>query len=114
MENKIFKKGEKVFDIRYGWGLVFEVYTLVVYVKYSEEEVNYTYSKPDIKLLSYTEYTLQGFSQVRLPEKGELVLVKEEEWENWETAVFDSFVNGNYMDNNGSFWQYCKRFQFID
>ena len=68
-----FKKGDKVFDIRFGWGVVIFMYSfdwekeedskLVCVVKFeNEEEVHYT-KQIALKLLSFTEYTLKGLSQ---------------------------------------------------
>lgn len=68
-----FKKGDKVFDIRFGWGVLIFMYSfdwekeedskLVCVVKFeNEEEVHYT-KQIALKLLSSTEYTLKGFSQ---------------------------------------------------
>ena len=67
-----FKKGDRVFDIRFGWGTISYLYStdwekekndenLVCAAKY--EEVNYTKSMA-LKLLSFTEYTLKGFNQI--------------------------------------------------
>lgn len=68
-----FEKGDKVFDIRFGWGIVIFMYSfnwekeedskLVCVVKFeNEEEVHYT-KQIALKLLSFTEYSLKGFSQ---------------------------------------------------
>ena len=68
-----FEKGDKVFDIRFGWGVVIFMYSfdwekeedskLVCVVKFeNEEEVHYT-KQIALKLLSFTEYSLKGFSQ---------------------------------------------------
>lgn len=68
-----FKKGDKVFDIRFGWGVIIFMYSfdwekeedskLVCVVKFeNEEEVHYT-KQIALKLLSFTEYALKGFSQ---------------------------------------------------
>ena len=79
MEKKVFKKGDKVFDIFYGWGEItniiedeseFEEYPIRVnfpkkgvilsYMKDGKFEVNDNFPR-----LSLAEYTLQGFSQER-------------------------------------------------
>lgn len=77
MKEQIFKLEDKVFDIRYGWGTVVEYddndwYEIgVQFSNDGSEEITY-YSKygkvyPDDEhpMLSFTEYTLQGFSQER-------------------------------------------------
>lgn len=79
MKKQIFKKGERVFDIRYGWGKV--VYKdkdilFPIYVQFDDDDdaqeiVFYTRDGKNmpgdkLPLLSFTEYILQGFTQERL------------------------------------------------
>ena len=71
----IFKKGDKVFDYAFGWGEVVKIenadYTgfLVIDVKFEGEVASYTIDGAlgvdQHPTLSFTEYTLEGFSQVR-------------------------------------------------
>lgn len=73
-EKQIFKVGDKVFDIRCGWGEVikYEIdlsYPVQVRTKNGGVE-GYThdgkvYSSDLNTVLSFKEYTLQGFSQER-------------------------------------------------
>lgn len=75
MSKQIFREGDKVFDIRYGWGEVIRVYNdTCISVKFKKEcntfSCMYRFNglrgdNDDIPLLSFTEYTLQGFSQER-------------------------------------------------
>jgi hypothetical protein len=68
----IFRKGDKVYDIIYGWGEVQWADANGSYpmdVKFKNSTQEYTldgkivlHSPPT---LSFTEYTLEGFSQVR-------------------------------------------------
>jgi hypothetical protein len=101
--NSIFKIGDKVFHIEYGWGEVIgddyedEYYPIdVQFDKFTssftkdgkEDEEVYT------PLLSFTEYTLQGFSQERpivLPEPGELCLVRDKNYDNWLCREFKEY-----------------------
>lgn len=70
---QVFKKGDKVFDIQFGWGVVVEIndkYTFSVFVEFDSGCQTYTkngYYDDDFKhpSLSFTEYTIQGFSQER-------------------------------------------------
>ena len=80
-----FKKGDRVFDIHYGWGLVVDNdgSEFAVHVVFSRTSEWYTddgrLDRDDPPTLSFTEYTLEGFSQERpeeLPEKGQLVYVR--------------------------------------
>lgn len=74
----IFKKGDRVFDIRFGWGKVVYKDKEILFpigVQFdddddSQEIVFYTNDGKNmpsdkLPLLSFTEYTLQGFSQER-------------------------------------------------
>lgn len=77
----VFKVGDKVYHVKYGWGVIQEIagtQALVIYthenligdqiVEEYYERVLYLY------LLSFTEYTLEGFSQERpieLPKVGD-------------------------------------------
>ena len=74
MKKQTFEKGDRVFDIRYGWGIVKYIYTidwekagpdyLVCEVEFNKEEEKCLYTKKSaIQMLSFTEYTLQGFTQ---------------------------------------------------
>lgn len=78
MDKQIFEKGDKVFDIRYGWGTIVKYNATQNYpieVKFDkndlEELIRYTkygkdYKLDDAGLLSFTEYGLDNrFSQER-------------------------------------------------
>lgn len=68
-----FEVGDKVFDIRYGWGEVLQIgdpkgwFPIVVRFKNDPEEIVYAEDgrskfEDDVPLLSFTEYTLHGFT----------------------------------------------------
>lgn len=73
MKKQIFKPGDRVFYYTKGWGIVKTVYNkepfpekLCVSVKFDDkliDTVHFTYRQS--ALLSFTEYTLLGFSQKR-------------------------------------------------
>ncbi len=89
---EVFKVGDRVFDLVYGWGKVIHS-TCPVRAKFSEYTVDYY--KKDLVKLSFTEYTLQGFSQERpieLPEVGEDVLVYDENSDDWILRQFERYV----------------------
>ena len=76
MEKQIFKKGDRVFDIRFGWGKVKEVldtlyhnYPITVFFANIGNVITYasdgSFGAGMPQMLSFTEYTLQGFSQER-------------------------------------------------
>jgi hypothetical protein len=123
----VFKVSDKVFDVKYGWGVVDKVYDTgdyTVYVKFLKHTIAYTLYVAvynDVTpTLSFTEYTLQGFSQERpvvLPEVGELVLVRNQEIERWRTFEFHSFdgLLYNCFNQDGLMgFKECKRFKFIE
>jgi hypothetical protein len=85
-ENNIFKVGDSVFDIQFGWGeVVFIEGGLVYPVSVSFKKTNERYmidgkhnERNLFPSLSFTAYENKGFSQERpqeLPEKGELIMV---------------------------------------
>lgn len=59
-----FKVGDKVFEYTQGWMKVIDEDDRKVVLKDSEGMSHYYYSK-DIKVLSFTEYTLDGYSKER-------------------------------------------------
>jgi hypothetical protein len=86
----IFKVGDKVYHIEYGWGIIEEVINSSILIKIinGHAEERYWFNT---KLLSFTEYTLQGFSQERpieLPEVGELCLVRDKDHHSWIVKEF--------------------------
>lgn len=101
MENKeIFKLGDKVFCALIGHGIVNRVSGTAndlypIEVKYSNGVECYTvdgrYCKAAFPTLSFSEYTLDGFSQKRseiLPEKGQVVWVRDDEDDEWVISHF--------------------------
>jgi hypothetical protein len=104
---QIFKEGDKVFDIRYGWGLVVSVNMLtndwpVEVVFNGKEELldEYTFDGRAFinypPTLSFTEYTLEGFSQERpepLPKPGDIVWVRDTCYDSWMITYFRKFNN---------------------
>ena len=85
MKEEIFKVGDKVYNHHYGWGEIKERYDRYLMVDFDNHKSRFIpftfdgreclrYGNPS---LSFTEYTLKGFSQERpivLPEVGELCL----------------------------------------
>lgn len=121
MEKQIFKVGDKVFDIRHGWGEVINVNHVLTYpiiVEYKDIETSYTtdgkiYTWELQPTLSFTEYTLQGFSQERpkpQPKVGELCVF----WDNntihgrCVIAILESIGIGEYKYlEHGRYWENC-------
>lgn len=116
---EVFKEGDRVFDLVYGWGKVINS-TCPITVKFSEYTVDYY--KKDLVKLSFTEYTLQGFSQerpIKLPEVGELCLVRYYEDDTWSVREFAEYRHGLFIcqafHSQGEVeWKYMKRIKILD
>ena len=93
----IFKVNDDVYDIHYGWGKVFAIKDngstspIIVTFKDLDEEFECLYTSDGrtelgySQVLSFTEYTLKGFSQKRpeeLPKPGDIVWVKDKEYDH--------------------------------
>lgn len=91
MEN-IFKKGDRVFDYTYGWGIVDDMNDFTIRVKFDSSSNNTVlYWGIFLKTLSFTEYTLEGLSQERpepLPKKGQIVWGRDKNYQNWHIYHF--------------------------
>ncbi len=128
MKKEIFKVGDKVYHYKYGWGEVIkEVFECDVLVRYETENLigdNFQYQVVErmlrFELLSFTEYTLQGFSQERpieLPEVGELCLFRDyndECWRGVEFKMYDKTKDFPFRDSNGDGWRQMKRIKILD
>lgn len=90
MEKTIFKVGDRVFDIRWGWGEVVDHLYGDYLIKFHPTNPM-LYNEMSIKMVSFTEYTLEGFTQDRpeeLPNKGDIAWVRNEFPGNWAIGHF--------------------------
>jgi len=116
MKKEIFKVGDKVFVVYYGWGVIRKFERLGVVVDFE----NNSDVTCDIRLLSFTEYTLQGFTQdrpIELPEVGELCLVRDGDDERWVIGEFKEFKAQNeykYVLQNSMVYKQLKRIKILD
>jgi hypothetical protein len=103
----IFKKGDKVFCYMFGgWGEVIEEYGAnAIHCSFSAgnvyltKEGRYLHLNSIPPILSFTEYTLEGFSQERpeeLPKKGDIVWVRGELPSEWIIGHFLDKINNQY------------------
>lgn len=87
----IFKVGDKVYLYPLGWGDI-QYESDYDYSIYFESIEAVRYIGGDVrKLLSFTEYTLEGFTQNRpeeLPKKGDIVWVRKELPDEWHIGHF--------------------------
>ena len=120
----VFKQNDEVFDASFGFGEVIEIkdspdVTYPIIVKFGNDTYSYTldgkrYAKNLVPSLSFTEYDYVngGFSQERrevLPNRGDVVWVKDREESEWICAQFMCKEHGQYKvtgenpfnENNG-------------
>lgn len=112
-----FKLGDKVYLINYGWGEIIELLSADEFVKIKFK--NDTHSFIGFDLVSFTEYTLEGFSQerVELPEVGELCLVRDYDDQYWRGVKFktyDKTLTFPFIDSNDDGWKQIKRIKILD
>jgi hypothetical protein len=117
MKETVFEVGDKVYCVMYGWG---EITRLInshvgeypIEVTFHDDKAGTKWYTPDGRYilelqptLSFTEYTLNGFSQERpieLPEVGEEIMVSNDR-DNW---VIREFVR--YNPNNAHHVVVCE------
>jgi hypothetical protein len=131
----IFKLEDKVFHLQHGWGEVIIIDTEESYpitVCFNDSEM-YRFTKEGRKnswdktpTLSFTEYTLQGFTQERpivLPEVGELCLARNDDHENWLVCKFIEYstisihpfvVNMQMFTLDTNCFRQLKRIKILD
>jgi hypothetical protein len=95
MSNQIFKEQDRVYHFLYGWGEVVKLLSnnnqSWVRVQFDKQAKGFEDNFRDGFLLSFSEYTLEGFSQERpeeFPEKGQIVWVRDGKNFNWEVYHF--------------------------
>lgn len=115
---EVFKVGDKVYHIQYGWGVISKLSINDILVDFQNKISAWVSS--DGNLLSFTEYTLKGFSQERpieLPEVGELCLVKDLKHQHWIAKKFISYNPEKaypYSTENDMDYQLMKRIKILD
>lgn len=129
MDKRIFKVGDKVYDISFGWGEINYIYgdgKIIVNFKNLKKSISIIY-EADGKIgggikqpvLSFTEYTLQGFSQEKpidyaeyegkwgkfwndedsLNKTIEISMLEEVEYEKFDKVKFAPISTGTFYDN---------------
>ena len=114
----MFKVGDKVYHINSGWGIVTDYTFSLMRVEFTN---TVQYFEIDDKLLSFTEYTLQGFSQERppieLPEVGEWCLVRDLDDEAWTAVIFKSYDKDeeySFASHVNESYSQMKRIKILD
>jgi hypothetical protein len=92
MKENRFKEGDRVFDIRYGWGHVAEAHiNFQIKVYFDTEKNAFWFDEVSSRILSFTEYALDGYTAFRpeeLPNKGDIVWVRDDVDEGWRVSHF--------------------------
>lgn len=121
MKKEIFKVGDRVFHIMFGWGKITDVDDSYLYVEFkctaAFHKDGRLFKDDKTPTLSFTEYTLQGFNQVKEPEIGSLCLFSDNEDRlnsniNCVTGILDGILKDTaykYSLSNGSSYKYCKQ-----
>jgi len=110
-----FKKGDRVYHFQHGWGTVKKV-DGIMSVIFTHGTVTFI----EGRLLSFTEYTLKGFSQERpieLPEVGELCLFRDSDSFDWVLREFIRYAPGfefPYITQKLEFFKQIKRIKILD
>ena len=116
MENK-FKIGDKVFHLDYGWGEILDLLSEDEWLKIRFKDATLAFI--GYNYISFTEYTLQGFSQERpieLPKIGDWCLVRDSKHTVWQAGLFKEYRNNNefpFVTDIGS-WKEIKRIKILD
>jgi len=119
MEKTVFKEGDRVYHLSYGWGVIKEHNSDENYSKIMFE-TGKEYGFLEHFLISFTEYTLQGFSQIRpviLPEVGELCLFADEEDRTWILKEFIGYQPKSltpYITKGHVPYRLMKRIKILD
>lgn len=121
MEKTIFKKGDKVYHHMYGWGIFSSYinnsnnsYCYVIFNRYKKEiGDSYVCSEMQVFDLSFTEYTLNNFSQERQIDYNEWVgkwcMFWDHVDESYIIRKFSTFLGVNrFVCSYNSSWKYCK------
>lgn len=119
---EVFKKGDRIFHIQFGWGVIIEEINCHGNLKIAFDKPVPQWDWFDVSFISFTEYTLQGFSQERpieLPEVGELCLVRDYNDDTWLAREFAEYRHGLFICKAVHYqgeveWKYMKRIKILD
>ena len=94
----IFKEGDREYHFLYGWGDVIEILDddnqFWVRIQFDKKAKGFEDNFREGFLVSFTEYTLEGFSQELpepLPKPGDIVWVRDTEYDSWMITYFRRF-----------------------
>ena len=96
---KIFKEGDRVYLHSLGWGTITEIGFYIVINFDSIDDTRYI-GGGLVHLISFTEYTLKGFSHERpdnVPNRGDIVWIKEMDTKMYVPIIFMEAINDDYV-----------------
>ena len=125
MAKKIFEKGDKVFDIIFGWGKVTEVYypqdrDYPVSVQFENSVIIYTYDGKwahgdSYSRLSFKEYGFDNrFSQERPIDYKEYIGKWGKFWNNYIEKFIITTLDDYFMNDNKPFETNCGFFKHFE
>ena len=128
MAKKIFEKGDRVFDVRYGWGTIKKYNancTFPIGVQFDRENIQdliyylksgKDYEIDDVGLLSFTEYDLinGGFSQERPIDYKEYIGKWGKFWNNYIEKFIITTLDDYFMNDNKPFETNCGFFKHFE
>ena len=125
MAKKIFEKGDKVFDIIFGWGKVTEVYypqdrDYPVSVQFENSIIKYTYDGKwahgdSYSRLSFTEYGFDNrFSQERPVNYEDCIGKWGKFWNNYIEKFIITTLDDYFMNDNKPFETNCGFFKHFE
>lgn len=111
----IFRQGDRVYHFLYGWGNVIQIVTnnnyLWVRVQFDDKPKEFEDNFKNGFLLSFTKYTLEGFSQERpepAPKLGDIVWGKGFHTTDWSIGYYLGKQHASYKisstPNALSYW----------
>lgn len=115
--SQIFKIGDQVYHCMLGWGTVIDI-SVFINVKFEAGSFNFydegKYYESDIQpTLSFTEYTLDGFSQerpVEMPNVGEEIMIEIAK-DRWALRTVIGYKKGGivfFKDTDGNTYSVSK------
>ena len=122
MAKKIFRVGDRVFDIRYGWGEIVSINSDRVYpitAVFNGSKTNYTYkgesSTGNIQTLSFKEYGFDNrFSQERPVNYEDCIGKWGKFWNNYIEKFIITTLDDYFMNDNKPFETNCGFFKHFE
>ena len=105
----VFKEKDVVYVASFGWGIVIDAGCSTPNGWVGIETNSGRIIQVDTHFVSFTEYTLEGFTQERpeiLPNKGDVVWVRDHDKDFWIVSHFIKKVDNKYIVSNNNPFTY--------